>query len=65
MRKIEVHDVKTGPLRDSRDKLRPQHGPYLVDAKRQGTMRRIGVIWRVGWLNGRADAPPTPEIQRR
>jgi hypothetical protein len=47
MRKIEVHDVKTGPLRDSRDKLRPQHGPYLLDAKRQGTTRIIGGFWRV------------------
>jgi hypothetical protein len=33
MRTIEVRDVKTGPLRDTRHKLRPQHGPYLVDAK--------------------------------
>ena len=35
MRKVEVHDVKKGPAQDPSHKLRPQHGPYLIDAKSQ------------------------------
>jgi hypothetical protein len=26
-----VHDVRTGPLRDPRHKIRPPHDPYLRD----------------------------------
>jgi hypothetical protein len=32
MRTIEVHDVKTGPVRNSRHKICPLQGPSLVDA---------------------------------
>ena len=52
MRKVEVHDVKTGPLRDPRHKLRPHHGPYLVDAK---TAQRGDKVQSVSFKRVRAE----------
>jgi hypothetical protein len=31
MRKVEVHDVETGPRWSRKHKICPLHGPHLVD----------------------------------
>jgi hypothetical protein len=49
MREIEVHDVKTG---HPRHKLRPQHGPYLDDAK---TAQRVDKVPSISFKRVRAE----------